>query len=130
MRLPPLLLVSLLGLAIPRTSARPQQPATGSVLQVRVEVPGAPGTKVNIRYVEAPDSLRGRVQEVTAPAEFTLRASAITLIAERADRQGQVRVRVERRAKRLTGEGTAELVRIEVTSDEVHVRAFPRSAPI
>jgi hypothetical protein len=130
MRLAPLVLLSLCGLTMSGTSLHAQQPTTAPTLDVYVDAPDAPGTKVTIRYVYGPDSLRGKVREMVAPAEFSLSTGAITLLAERSDRQGHVRLRIERRGKRLTGEGTGDRVRIEVTGEEIHVRAFPRTAPI
>ena len=130
MKLPALVFLTVCAVAAPGKSALAQTAAGDSTLRVFVEAPGAPGSSVTIQYLDGPDSLRGKSRDVIAPTAFTLRVSTITLFAALTKAQGRVRLRVERAAGRLTGERTAEQVRIEVTREEVHVRGFPRTAPI
>ena len=49
---------------------RAQRPVGISTLHVFVDVPGEPGTKVTLRYLAGPDSLRGKSQEFAVPADF------------------------------------------------------------
>ncbi len=110
--------------------ARAQHPAGMSTLQVLVDVPSAPGTKVTLRYLEGPDSLRGKSRELVVPAEFSLPGQPVTLLAERTKGHGRVRLRVEERGRDLMGEGTGDRVRIEVSEQGVRVRAYPWWLPI
>ena len=130
MKVPAFVFLGLCAAAAPGNRALAQTVAGDSTLRVYVEAPGAPGASVTIRYLVGPDSLRGKTQNVVAPSAFTLHVNTITLFAAPTKGQGTVRLRVERGDGRLTGEGTAEQVRIEVTGREVQVRAFPRTAPI
>ena len=109
---------------------RAQRPVGISTLHVFVDVPGEPGTKVTLRYLAGPDSLRGKSQEFAVPADFSLPGQPLTLLAERTNGHGRVRLRVEEPGRDLEGEGTADRVRIEVSQRGVRVRVSPWWLPI
>ena len=130
MRAPFLTLAILCALAPLGVPARTQRPAGMAPLHVFLDVPGAPGTRVTLRYLDGPNSLRGKSQEFVVPADFSLPGQPLTLFAERAQGHGRVRLRVEEQGRDLMGEGTGDRVRIEVSEQGVRVRAFPWWLPI
>ena len=109
---------------------RAQRPAGVSTLHVFVDVPGAPGTSVTLRYLAGPDSLRGKSQQFAAPAEFSLPGQPVTLRAERTNGHGPVQLRVEELGRDVMGEATADRVRIEISEKGVRVHGSPWWLPI
>ena len=125
MRNPVAGLVVLCGLSIVGWSAAGQRAAPETTLRIHVDVPDSPGTSVTLRYLEGPDSLRGKTNQVVVPVDFVVHGQRLTLVAERSMGHGHVRLRVEHGQRPLMGEGTGDRVRIAVTDGGVRVRAFP-----
>jgi hypothetical protein len=119
------LAVIICGLAMVASGSASQGSGASTTVRVYVDVPDAPGTKVTLRYLEGPDSLKGRTQQVLVPADFLVHGQPLTLLAERSAGHGSVRLRVEQVGSSLMGEGTGDRVRIAVANDGVQVRAFP-----
>jgi hypothetical protein len=118
-------LAVLFALATVPGSAGSQRAAPEATLRIHVDVPDSPGTIVTLRYLEGPDSLRGRSDEVVVPLDFVVHSPRLTLVAERSAGHGHVRLRVEHGDRPMMGEGTGDRVRIAVTNRGVQVRAYP-----
>lgn len=106
-------------------SAHAQRAAPQSAFRVSVEVPDSAGMSVTLRYIEGPDSLRGKEREVVVPADFRLEAQRLTLVAERTKGHGTILLRVERVGTNLMGEGVGDRVRIVASNAGMTVLVHP-----
>jgi hypothetical protein len=124
------LIAAICGLVLSGSLATAQRAADEPTLHVFVDVPDSPGTKVTLAYLEGPDSLRGKKQELVVPTDFVVHGQPLTLLAERTKGHGWVRLRVEQVGTHLMVDGTGDRVRIVVSDEGVQVRAFPWWVPL
>jgi len=75
MQAPMLALAATCALLAVATAPAVQRPDAETTLHVYVDVPDAPGTKVTLRYLEGPDSLKGTTTEVMYRPTFSCTAS-------------------------------------------------------
>jgi hypothetical protein len=120
-----LVLPAVCALAMNPSPLHAQHATHDVTLRVFVDVPNAPGTKVTLQYLDAPDSLKGKTQDLVVPTDFLLHTQPVTLLLERKNGHGSVQLRVEQVGSDLMGQGTGDRVRIAVSDQGVQVRAFP-----
>jgi hypothetical protein len=125
-----LILATLFSLGTSGSTTATHPSAAAPTLRVIVDAPHSPGTQVKLRYLQGPDSLQGKTQELVAPTDFLLQGGTLTLLAERAKGHGAVRLRVERIGGDLMGEGIGDRVQIQMWPDSVRVRTLPWWVPI
>ena len=121
----------LIGTAAPAILAGQQPSAQASKLRVIVETPDTAGVKVRLTFLDGPESLKGKRQEVIAPDTFVVEASTLTLVVERAEGPGAVWLRVERLGgNHVMEERGGNRLRLQAWPDSVKVRVLPSWMPL
>ena len=123
--------VILLGTAAPALLAGQRSSAQASKLRVIVETPDTAGVKVRLTFLDGPDSLKGKRQEIMAPDTLVVEASTLTLVVERAEGPGAIWLRVERLGgNQGMDEGGGNRLRLQAWPDSVKVRVLPSWMPL